>query len=133
MSYYYSENHSYIQNSRSGERYERRYQRINNNGNIVENFYETPSAEFMDSRSFNYDQNLLLDKNNEKRGLSKQALCNLKKRYCPINGDCSICMETYNKQYAIYLPCDHIYHENCITKWFETSRICPICREEIEE
>lgn len=29
------------------------------------------------------------------------------------------------------LPCQHIYHENCIRPWLELHGTCPICRQNL--
>ena len=29
------------------------------------------------------------------------------------------------------LNCKHDYHEECIKKWFERNKICPICKHPI--
>ena len=45
--------------------------------------------------------------------------------------DCIICFNEINKEDdIIILPCKHFYHKECISKWFETSKTCPICRNE---
>ena len=46
---------------------------------------------------------------------------------------CSICHEGYFQQHKVLVtPCNHRYHERCITKWLKTrtieERTCPICR-----
>jgi len=48
--------------------------------------------------------------------------------------NCSICITpvTQNpetpEEEAYYLPCGHIYHEECILKWLEMHLTCPCCR-----
>ncbi|KAA8534923.1 hypothetical protein F0562_029861 [Nyssa sinensis] len=47
-------------------------------------------------------------------------------------GVCTICMEgfqsgTGGKQ----VPCGHVYHATCITKWFSLHNSCPLCRCEV--
>ena len=32
---------------------------------------------------------------------------------------------------AVGLSCGHLGHEECARRWFEGSRRCPICREEV--
>lgn len=43
---------------------------------------------------------------------------------------CSICLENFedDKDDVSAMPCDHVYHRNCIVKWLRTSQTCPMCR-----
>ncbi|KAK2646830.1 hypothetical protein Ddye_022025 [Dipteronia dyeriana] len=43
---------------------------------------------------------------------------------------CVICLEelSSSEREIVGLPCSHVYHRNCITKWLKTTRQCPICR-----
>ncbi|KAJ5718897.1 ubiquitin-protein ligase E3 [Penicillium malachiteum] len=45
---------------------------------------------------------------------------------------CSICTENVElNSSTLTLPCEHIYHENCITIWLRLSSTCPLCRRVI--
>ena len=45
---------------------------------------------------------------------------------------CTICLIEINEGMdCISLPCDHIFHQACITKWFEMNNTCPLCRMEL--
>jgi len=45
---------------------------------------------------------------------------------------CPICMEKYQVGEDIkILPCTHLFHPQCIDKWFEGSRKCPVCKHDI--
>ena len=48
------------------------------------------------------------------------------------SNNCSICLEDFkiNDEY-IKLNCNHIFHYDCINKWFKHSNLCPICRSKI--
>lgn len=47
-------------------------------------------------------------------------------------GECAICKCDWEKDdEGVELPCHHIYHEDCIKKWFESSNKCPMCRQEV--
>ena len=47
---------------------------------------------------------------------------------------CPICIEQFkNKEQIVQLPCKHIYHPNCIKKWFSESPLCPICKVDIRK
>ena len=47
---------------------------------------------------------------------------------------CVICMEDCEtNQTIMVLPCDHIYHEACVTKHFQTKPTCPMCRKDVRD
>jgi len=47
---------------------------------------------------------------------------------------CSVCMEDYNVDETVHkLPCDHLFHENCIVPWLELHDTCPVCRKGLNE
>ena len=42
---------------------------------------------------------------------------------------CSICCD----QFAVddvcqQMPCNHLFHKECLTKWLVQSNVCPVCR-----
>lgn len=47
----------------------------------------------------------------------------------PHNDDvCVICLDTIHEtNYIIKLPCNHVYHSDCLYKWVCKKRICPMC------
>eukprot|EP01025_Chloroclados_australasicus_P030072 TRINITY_DN3011_c0_g2_i5.p2 TRINITY_DN3011_c0_g2~~TRINITY_DN3011_c0_g2_i5.p2 ORF type:complete len:130 (+),score=16.39 TRINITY_DN3011_c0_g2_i5:107-496(+) len=46
--------------------------------------------------------------------------------------ECSVCrMEYESRQEIMKLPCGHYYHGQCIRKWLENNKVCPICLKEI--
>jgi hypothetical protein len=48
------------------------------------------------------------------------------------NKQCPICLDNYKiKDKISYLPCFHLYHYKCIKKWLKTSKICPLCKKEV--
>ena len=43
--------------------------------------------------------------------------------------ECAICQYVFQKRRDIRnLPCGHLYHRNCIEKWFLEKDSCPSCR-----
>ncbi|XP_061371639.1 probable E3 ubiquitin-protein ligase RHY1A [Gastrolobium bilobum] len=44
-----------------------------------------------------------------------------------ITEDCSICLGEIGSR-AIGLPCSHLFHRDCITKWLTIRNTCPLCR-----
>ena len=46
--------------------------------------------------------------------------------------ECSIClMEVKEGDDTILLPCGHMFHDNCVTKWLKIHNTCPLCRFEL--
>ena len=45
---------------------------------------------------------------------------------------CAICRENF-KHHQRYreLPCKHKFHKRCVDEWFETSVMCPMCRQDV--
>ena len=46
--------------------------------------------------------------------------------------DCTICLNSFKHgDKALILPCIHIFHTDCIKKWFKTQNTCPNCKFKI--
>ncbi|KDP31213.1 hypothetical protein JCGZ_11589 [Jatropha curcas] len=46
--------------------------------------------------------------------------------------ECVVCMaEIETGTEGIRMPCLHFYHQDCIKKWLQSSRVCPLCRYEM--
>ncbi|CAK8567359.1 unnamed protein product [Lathyrus sativus] len=42
---------------------------------------------------------------------------------------CSVCQFEFNVGMEVTkMPCNHLYHQECIVQWLETSHMCPMCR-----
>ena len=42
---------------------------------------------------------------------------------------CVICQVEFNHGMEVTkMPCNHLYHQECIVQWLETSHMCPTCR-----
>ena len=45
---------------------------------------------------------------------------------------CIICREEMTADQQIKrLPCDHVFHKNCLRSWFQRQQTCPTCRTPI--
>ena len=42
---------------------------------------------------------------------------------------CTICLDNIKPDdFIVNLPCNHLYHKNCIRNWFINNNTCPVCR-----
>ena len=45
---------------------------------------------------------------------------------------CGICMDSFNENEKIKrLPCEHIFHIDCMNQWLQTKKTCPFCDQAI--
>ncbi|KAK4373228.1 hypothetical protein RND71_008612 [Anisodus tanguticus] len=48
------------------------------------------------------------------------------------NDKCMVCLDEIGEETEVLcLPCSHMFHAECITKWLEKSHYCPLCRFEL--
>ena len=43
--------------------------------------------------------------------------------------DCPICCCVIDDKDKLITNCNHIYHKECLGRWFKISHRCPLCRE----
>jgi len=68
---------------------------------------------------------------------TEEALSNLKE-FDYVSGKesemCAICHDDFGESQRIsQLPCEHMYHKDCVTKWLKMHDICPMCRSPIQK
>ncbi len=44
-------------------------------------------------------------------------------------GECSICIDHEKKDVWIETFCNHKFHYSCLSRWLESKKSCPLCRE----
>ena len=45
---------------------------------------------------------------------------------------CGICMDTFAENEKVKkLPCDHIFHTECMSQWIQAQKTCPFCAQAI--
>jgi len=58
-----------------------------------------------------------------------ESLEKVKVEDCDTMKMCVICQVEFNIGMEVTkMPCDHLYHHECIVQWLETSHMCPMCR-----
>ncbi|KAI7901315.1 uncharacterized protein BX663DRAFT_104694 [Cokeromyces recurvatus] len=46
--------------------------------------------------------------------------------------DCAVCKDQFGvEEEVIELPCDHIFHDECIKPWLKLNSTCPVCRHSV--
>lgn len=46
---------------------------------------------------------------------------------------CAVCTEAYESaETVLKLPCQHVYHSECLLRWLRSHASCPTCRFEVE-
>ncbi|CAO3702851.1 unnamed protein product [Rhizopus stolonifer] len=46
--------------------------------------------------------------------------------------DCAVCKDTFEiTERVIQLPCEHIFHDDCIRPWLKLNSTCPVCRKSV--
>lgn len=75
----------------------------------------------------------------DKNALAQIPVLPIEKKHCKINprGDyelptCSVCLTDFALgEKAMFVPCAHIFHPECLKTWFEENNTCPVCRYEL--
>ena len=50
------------------------------------------------------------------------------------NKSCTICLDEFKPNEKVTaLPCLHYFHKNCIKKWLERKKDCPVCKFELTQ
>ncbi|KAI7866795.1 uncharacterized protein EV154DRAFT_432601 [Mucor mucedo] len=46
--------------------------------------------------------------------------------------DCAVCKDQFEShETVIELPCEHIFHDDCIKPWLKLNSTCPVCRHSV--
>eukprot|EP01091_Cochliopodium_minus_P005738 TRINITY_DN1563_c0_g1_i1.p1 TRINITY_DN1563_c0_g1~~TRINITY_DN1563_c0_g1_i1.p1 ORF type:complete len:535 (-),score=153.29 TRINITY_DN1563_c0_g1_i1:11-1615(-) len=90
-----------------------------------------------ESDDLSYEELLRLEDNNVPKGASKSQIKNLQQiNYVKSEEEskCTICLDDFEEGDQLnLLSCFHKFHTHCIKDWFQHSKLCPICRHEIEK
>ena len=65
---------------------------------------------------------------------SKQVIDSLPDFRAKTVEECPICQENFVVHEVVKkLPCDHLFHKDCISSWLKVNGTCPICRLPLHE
>ncbi|XP_048232157.1 E3 ubiquitin-protein ligase BIG BROTHER isoform X2 [Ricinus communis] len=77
----------------------------------------------------------------QSRGLSQELISLLPTSKCKFRSfflrkkageRCVICQMRYKRgDKQMKLPCKHVYHSECISKWLGINKVCPVCNNEV--
>ncbi|XP_047051045.1 E3 ubiquitin-protein ligase RNF181-like [Lolium rigidum] len=43
--------------------------------------------------------------------------------------ECAVCLKDFEAEDMVSkMPCDHCFHQGCISQWLRVSCVCPLCR-----
>ena len=89
-----------------------------------------------DPSADDYEALLTLDDNNVSRAAAPSDRARYMRRVRPKGPKkiCLVCHDEYGPgggKAVVALPCGHDYHEDCINKWFDREKTCPVCRKEL--
>eukprot|EP01103_Thecamoeba_quadrilineata_P003663 TRINITY_DN13422_c0_g1_i1.p1 TRINITY_DN13422_c0_g1~~TRINITY_DN13422_c0_g1_i1.p1 ORF type:complete len:210 (+),score=27.38 TRINITY_DN13422_c0_g1_i1:154-783(+) len=68
---------------------------------------------------------------------SKKVVDNLKRQTLTedspdLEKECAVCKDEFIKEnQVVELPCEHLFHKDCILPWLESNNSCPVCRLEM--
>lgn len=107
--------------------------------NVTTNTQESRNAEMTDEEIDNLLLQLLDDLEDDspppmpEQQIQSLPTIQLNEKHEEKKLQCSVCLEDLKRKgKAKQLPCDHLYHEKCITPWLKKQSTCPNCRKFIE-
>ncbi|XWS52501.1 hypothetical protein CRYUN_Cryun11dG0075900 [Craigia yunnanensis] len=105
--------------------------------------YQVVWQDSVDPDNMTYEELLELGETvgTQSRGLSQELIsllpvskykCSIFSRKKSRNERCVICQMEYTRgERRITLPCKHVFHAGCGTKWLSINKACPICYTEV--
>lgn len=48
-----------------------------------------------------------------------------------VQGSCAICLGEQSVHTSVQLPCEHVFHTQCIGQWLNRCDTCPLCRQNV--
>ncbi|KAH7647869.1 membrane associated with a RING finger [Cryptosporidium bovis] len=90
------------------------------------------SSEYSENKfkayTINKLENLPVKAYSEWKNIKERDRCNGKK-HAVLQDNCIICLNDFsNEDLTRCLPCDHVFHEDCIDLWLLRNAVCPLCQ-----
>lgn len=101
-------------------------QDVNHNKAIVSNIFGEENL--MTNMVGQFLTNCMNNSSESQEKLKRCFFEELDEKTLNISDNCSICFETMKEKKVILTTCNHVYHENCLDDWINTSPTCPLCR-----
>ena len=75
----------------------------------------------------------------DKATIEKLPVLNLMEKHCKKGESgklefpvCPVCTEDIKvSEKAMFMPCGHIFHPDCLKPWLKDHNTCPVCRHEL--
>lgn len=76
----------------------------------------------------------------DRETVAKLPIVKIEAKHCKLETEsgkcepptCSVCMDTINiGKEAIFMPCGHSFHPDCLMPWLKDHNTCPVCRFEL--
>lgn len=61
-------------------------------------------------------------------GFTSEQLADLPRVAGPCDEQCCICLDDLRDDECAQLPCGHILHRSCVSKWLVMTPLCPLCK-----
>ena len=106
--------------------------------NFRSNFYSDQDLVDLAQR-ISEQQNQQQNKKASKESVKKLPVLKIEQKHCKKgeNGQneaptCAVCCDNIQiGKKGMFMPCGHIYHQDCLEPWLQTNNTCPVCRYEL--
>ncbi|XP_071965048.1 E3 ubiquitin-protein ligase RNF115-like isoform X2 [Antedon mediterranea] len=69
----------------------------------------------------------------EKTDIDKLPIVKITKIMVENHSECAVCKEEYTEDEEVRkMPCEHLFHSDCIIPWLEMHNTCPVCRKSLD-
>lgn len=96
------------------------------------NFQQTNTGNFQDILDQLFQQHQPRATPTSSKALQKLPEIIIEEKHLAQKLECTICKDSFSLgDQTIQLPCEHLYHSECIQPWLAQNNTCPVCRYEL--